>query len=51
MTKHIIVKGSPTVYLVKRRKYTWVIFLLDLLMVFLTGGLWIISIIIREMRR
>jgi hypothetical protein len=34
----------------KRRKYTLVNFLVDLLMIGLTGGLWIFWIFCREMR-
>jgi hypothetical protein len=34
----------------KRRKYSFGNFLVDLFMVFLTGGLWFIWIFCREMR-
>jgi hypothetical protein len=34
----------------KRKKYTLVNFAIDLLLTFLTGGLWLIWIFVREMR-
>lgn len=34
----------------KKRSYTLVNFLIDLILVLLTGGLWLIWIFVREMR-
>jgi len=34
----------------KRRKYTLVNFIIDILLTLITGGLWLIWIFVREMR-
>ena len=42
---------TPVLYVYQpKRKYGFFSFMLDVLMVCLTGGLWIIWILIREMR-
>ena len=40
-----------TVIIERRRSYGLGAFLLDLILTFLTGGLWLIWIFVREMRR
>ena len=41
---------SRTIIVKQKRSYTLLSFLFDLIMCFVTGGLWLIWIFIREMR-
>lgn len=41
---------SRTIVVKTRKQYTLMSFLFDLLMCFITGGLWLIWIFVREMR-
>ena len=41
---------TQVVYVTQRRKYSFWAFMFDLIMIGLTGGLWIIWIFVREMR-